>query len=141
MRLMRIRHEFVEYIPSELDEGVFYVSIPYALAVHKCACGCGNKVVTPFSPAEWQLTFDGDSVSLSPSIGNWGFPCRSHYWIKEDTIRWAAVLTNEQIADGRSRDVYEQEQCFARRAAESVPEHADAKVLSLWGKIRRWFGR
>ena len=53
------------------------MSIPYATAVHLCACGCGNKVVTPFSPAEWQLTYDGDTVSLSPSIGNWQFPCKS----------------------------------------------------------------
>ena len=128
-------------MPSELDEGVFYISIPYALAVHKCACGCGNKVVTPFSPAEWQLIFNGDTVSLSPSIGNWEFPCQSHYWIKEDTIRWAEVWTNEQIADGHSRDTYELEEYFARRVAESVLKHADTKVLSLWKKIRHWFYR
>jgi hypothetical protein len=35
----------------------------------------------PISPADWQLAYDGDTVSLTPSIGNWGFPRRSHYWI------------------------------------------------------------
>ena len=84
-------HEFVEYVPAELAEGVLYISIPYRTAVHRCACGCGNKVVTPISPADWQLSWDGDTVSLTPSIGNWGFLCRSHYWIKGGRIRWSQV--------------------------------------------------
>ena len=71
MRRTSIDHEFVEFIPSELQEAVLYVSIPYATAVHQCACGCGNKVVTPISPVDWQLLFDGETVSLTPSIGNW----------------------------------------------------------------------
>jgi len=70
MRRTSIEHEFVEFIPSELKEGVLYVSVQYATAVHKCACGCGNKVVTPISPVDWQLLFDGDSVSLTPSMAH-----------------------------------------------------------------------
>ena len=89
IRHTSLAHEFVEYIPSELADGVLYISIPYRTAVHRCACGCGNKVVTPISPADWQLFYDGDTVSLTPSIGNWGFPCRSHYWINAGRIRWA----------------------------------------------------
>jgi len=34
-------------------------------------------VVTPLSPTGWSLIFDGETVSLYPSIGNWNFPCRS----------------------------------------------------------------
>ncbi len=55
MRRTSVNHEFVEFIPSELQEGVLYVSVQYATAVHQCACGCGNKVVTPISPVDWQL--------------------------------------------------------------------------------------
>src|ERR1035438_8131146 len=77
-RLVRIRHEFVEFIPKERQEGVLYISIPYAMTVHNCFCGCGLKVVTPISPVGWKLTFDGDTVTLSPSIGSSSFPCRSH---------------------------------------------------------------
>jgi hypothetical protein len=40
---VNIRHEFVEFIPKERQEGVLYVSIPYATAVHNCFCGCGLK--------------------------------------------------------------------------------------------------
>jgi hypothetical protein len=86
MRRASITHEFVEYVPAKLAEGVLYISITYRTAVHRCACGCGNKVVTPISPADWQLLYDGDTVSLTPSIGNWGFPCRSHYWIRSNQV-------------------------------------------------------
>ncbi len=89
MRRTTIVHEFVEFIPSELKEGTLYISIPYATAVHLCACGCGIKVVTPISPPEWLLRWDGDTVSLHPSIGNWQFPCRSHYWIMRNRVEWA----------------------------------------------------
>ena len=100
MKRTAIRHEFVEYVPAQLAEGVLYVSIPYATAVHTCACGCGHKVVTPITPADWSLLFDGDAVSLEPSIGNWGFPCRSHYWIRSNKIRWAGSWSDDRVAEG-----------------------------------------
>jgi hypothetical protein len=71
-----------------LDQGVVYISIQHAIAVHACACGCGTEVPTPFSPSDWKLTFDGDSVTLAPSIGNWELPCQSHYWIRRNQVRW-----------------------------------------------------
>jgi hypothetical protein len=88
-----IQHKFVEFIPEALEEGILYISLEYATALHKCACGCGREVVTPLSPKDWKMIFDGKSVSLYPSIGNWQFPCRSHYWIENsqvvDANKWA----------------------------------------------------
>ena len=69
-RVESLDHRFVEYIPDSLEEGVIYVSIPFATVLHPCCCGCGNEVVTPLDPTDWHLTFDGRSVPLSPSIGN-----------------------------------------------------------------------
>ena len=31
----------------------------------------------------------GERALLYPSIGNWQFPCRSHYWIRRNRIIWA----------------------------------------------------
>src|SRR6266567_538686 len=90
-----LRHEFVEEIPSDPEEGVLYVSVRYRTAVHRCACGCGEKVVTPIKGPRWHLYFDGDTVSLDPSIGSWQLRCRSHYWIRANAIRWAGVWTDE----------------------------------------------
>lgn len=84
-----LTHKFVEYIPDQIEEGVLYISIQFCTAVHKCVCGCGNEVVTPISKKGWKLSFDGESVSLSPSIGSWNLTCKSHYFITDNTIRWA----------------------------------------------------
>jgi hypothetical protein len=64
-----LNHDFVEFIPDELEQGTVYVSIRFATASHLCVCGCGNKVVTPIRPTDWTLTFDGKTISLDPSIG------------------------------------------------------------------------
>jgi hypothetical protein len=93
-----IRPVFVDEVPEHLDEGTLYISIPYTTAIHLCCCGCRTQVVTPIRPARWHLFFDGETVTLTPSIGNWGFPCRSHYWIKENHIRWAGQLSAREIA-------------------------------------------
>lgn len=148
MRSTSFDHEFVEFIPSELKDGVLYISVQYATAVHKCACGCGNKVVTPISPVDWQLLFDGDSVSLTPSIGNWGFPCRSHYWIKSDKVRWAEAWTPEQIAAGRQREARDHERYFAnRRAVTGSTGQTDAEAQTerrpckrLLARVLQWLG-
>lgn len=66
-----MKHTFVSVIPDKLDEGILYVSIQYNTALHKCACGCGEEVVTPITPSDWKITYNGESVSLYPSIGNW----------------------------------------------------------------------
>lgn len=79
-----LTHEFVEFVPDQLEEGKLYISIPCSVVVHKCACGCGNEVVMHLSPTDWKLTFDGETISLYPSVGNWQFPCRSHYWIRKN---------------------------------------------------------
>lgn len=108
--------EFVEFIPRELEEGVLYLSIAYLIAVHRCACGCGSKVVTPIGPTDWRFEYDGESVSLQPSIGNWQFPCRSHYWITANNVRWSRSWSDEEIRSGRASDIRAKERYFDRRA-------------------------
>ena len=132
-----LAHEFVEYVPAELAEGVLYTSIPYRTAAHRCACGCGNKVVTPISPADWQLFYDGDTVSLTPSIGNWGFACHSHYWITDGEGRYSRAWTDDQVAAGRARDDRGRASYFAARAATVAtdlppqPDQADTPRRGL----------
>ena len=100
----KLSHKFVEFIPEQLQEGVLYVSTTYATAVHLCFCGCGREVVTPLSPTDWKLIFDGETVSLSPSIGNWSFPCRSHYWIKDNFVQWCDDIPLKSVNVGRAID-------------------------------------
>jgi hypothetical protein len=104
MSSARLAPQFVEAIPENLESGVLYVSMIYATAIHQCACGCEREVVTPFSPTDWKLWFDGENVTLEPSIGNWSFPCRSHYWVRGGKVQWAASMSQRQIDEGRRRD-------------------------------------
>ena len=100
---MMMQHRSVE-IPDAVEDEVLYISLKYCTAIHKCACGCGNEVVTPISPMDWKLIFDGKTVSLSPSIGNWSFNCQSHYWIKRNEIVYAREWDKEEIQFGRIND-------------------------------------
>jgi hypothetical protein len=99
-----LRPEFTESFPAAMDPGVLYVSIPYRTCGHLCCCGCGQEVITPLSPAQWSLTYDGDNVSLTPSIGNWALPCQSHYWIRKGKVRWSRGYAPDEIAENRERD-------------------------------------
>ena len=99
-----MQHRFVEIIPDAVEDDVLYISLKYCTAIHKCVCGCGNEVVTPISPMDWKLIFDGKTVSLSPSIGNWSFNCQSHYWIKRNKIVYAREWDKEEIQFGRTND-------------------------------------
>lgn len=107
MTLQRSTHRFVASVPDELERGVLYVSVEYDTTIHLCACGCGNQVVLPLHPTAWRLTYDGDTVSMNPSVGNWSFPCRSHYWIEHGRIRWAPAWTDAQVTAGRQRTLRE----------------------------------
>jgi len=99
-----LSHKFVKNIPEQLKEGIIYISIEYATAIHKCCCGCGKEVVTPLSPTDWKLIFDGQTISLYPSIGNWSFDCQSHYWIENNEVIWARRWSKKQIEVGRKKD-------------------------------------
>lgn len=88
MRHETLTPEFVECIPDELQEGVLYVSEKYETAIHLCACGCGNQTVTPTGGNRWIITISNGNVTLNPSIGNWQFPCKSHYFIRENRVEW-----------------------------------------------------
>ena len=134
---MRLRNEFVDHIPEQLEDGVLYVSMRFGTVVHRCACGCGEVVVTPLGPVEWRLTYDGKTVSLEPSIGNWSFPCRSHYWIDEGIVRWSRSFSEAEVALVRQR-AWTRRNSYYHMGATEVPG-SGAQIgswRSLWEKIR-----
>jgi hypothetical protein len=112
IRQKSVRHAYVEYIPEKLEHGVLYISKKYRTASHLCCCGCGLK------------------VSLYPSIGNWSFPCKSHYWIDHSRMRWAGEMTEKQIANVRQFDQLDADRHSARNTS----------VLSRFSDLlKRWF--
>jgi hypothetical protein len=133
--------KFVEFIPRELEANTIYISIPYATAIHNCCCGCGGRVVTPLSPTDWQLIFDGRSVSLKPSIGNWRFQCRSHYWIRNNRVIWAA----DENATGKKLDARAtagQKEKSPEKSKDTGSAHGQksrTKKRSFKSVVKKWF--
>ena|SRR3989344_2510577 len=143
-----LTHEFVEYIPQELKDGTIYVSIAFSTVVHKCCCGCGNEVVTPLSPTDWKLIFDGESISLTPSIGNWNFKCQSHYFITGNKVRWANQWSRKEIDAGRHHDKLGKENYYRNKKSIANNEltielekfkNNELPKNTLWSKLKQWW--
>ena len=151
MRHQTLEHRFVRTVPRELEPGVLYISMDYATAVHACCCGCGERVVTPFTPTDWRMTFDGETISLSPSVGNWNQKCRSHYVVQRGRILESGPWSDAQVETERRRDKKAKTAQFSQltSSAASVgsvrvpcvavqePEHRPSNV---WSRIKSWFG-
>jgi hypothetical protein len=133
-----LKHEFVRSIPDSLSDGILYISIDYATAAHKCCCGCGREVVTPLSPTDWKFTYDGVSISLYPSIGNWNFPCRSHYWIDGSRVAWADEWSDEMIAAGRARDRAAKLEYYRNATVRPGPMSDARPAAGIWSWLRSW---
>jgi len=145
MKRSKVDHVFVEYIPKVLKDGTIYISMTYATAAHSCCCGCGNEIVTPLSPTDWELTFDGQSISLNPSIGNWSLPCQSHYWIERNRVKWDRQWTKEEIRVGRAQNRmakhrYFQEATVPTNEINTVAGASEErKPASVWSRLRKWW--
>lgn len=87
-RIEEFEIKSVERIPHVLVEGVLYVCLECQVAVHLCACGCGEKTVTPLGYGGWTLSYNENGLSLNPSIGNFNISCKSHYFIANNKVRW-----------------------------------------------------
>lgn len=146
-RINQITPQVVETIPSNLQDGVFYISLKYGTAVHLCCCGCGTKVVTPLSPAHWLLSSPSAGlVTLHPSIGNWNHPCQAHYLIQRNRVVWAGQMSRRQIERGRALTQAVQDRHFGRHGGEqpspnpdSGPAPANQRQASREGLISRFF--
>lgn len=114
MKRMMIRHKFVDFIPDIVEDGILYISIPYATATHKCACRCGEIVVTPIRSTYWMLIWNGEVVTIKPSIGNWSLPCQSHYFIEENRIIWVKKWNDSEINMSRAKDMITKTQFYRK---------------------------
>ena len=89
MKIDRLEIQRVHFMPEKLELGILYVSEEFGTAIHLCACGeCGLQTVTPLGPNEWSFEDTADGPTLRPSIGNFQFPCKSHYCVTQGKIVW-----------------------------------------------------
>lgn len=134
----------VESFPRPLAAGVLYVSARFSAAAHTCACGCGREVITPLSPVQWQLECGPRGASLRPSIGNWNFPCRSHYWITDGRVKWDGDMSDYAIKAGRAVNARLRERYFEEEGRRESPIMEELPAVSrepkrgLLGRLIHW---
>jgi len=137
----KLPHKFVEFIPEVIEDAVLYVSVHYGTAVHRCCCGCGREIVTPFTRSDWKMIFDGETISLSPSIGNWNSPCRSHYWIRHNRVEWAEDWTEGQIDVATEKQQKGKGDFYHKRPPKNLSHSSKEKSKprpGLWEWLKRW---
>ena len=131
---------FVASVPRTLEEGKLYIATRFRTVTHKCACGCGTEVNTPLHPTGWAITFDGVSISLWPSVGNWGEACQSHYWIEKSRVFWARQWTRDQIQRGRRERRKEIEKYYRRiddkHEKGTQWKGRDRRIKRLWLSLK-----
>lgn len=132
-RVDGLKAEFVAEIPDKLEDGILYVSRECFVALHNCACGCGEEVTTPLVPTEFELSMHEDGPSIWPSIGNHDFACASHYVIERGRIVWAGKMTRAEIAAGREHDRLLKRPAKPKRGRIRLIVD---RFLGLWERIR-----
>lgn len=96
LKKVEIEPVYVHYMPHaiEMEQGKLYISKEFEIAIHLCLCGCGEQTVTPIykeiaGEKGWELIeHDNGKISLTPSIGNFQFPCKSHYIITKNVANF-----------------------------------------------------
>lgn len=85
---------------DRLEDGVLYicdgVELRDQVVMFNCPCGCGNVVMIPYYKVgqqkeeltSWGIREVDGRVTLAPSILSSGWPCRSHYFVRENKVVW-----------------------------------------------------
>lgn len=96
-RMMFDRVQHVPELPDrrewELEDGVLYIADDEPYAAWLCPCGCGRIVVASVEHENsthptWHIEEKDGKVTLNPSVDSMWWPCRSHYFVRENRIEW-----------------------------------------------------
>lgn len=90
MKIHEMTPVFCDNVPEVKELGKLYISMNFKVAIHLCACGCGQQAVTPIRKDSWNLTNNDGKISLRPSIGNFNGenPYHAHYFITNNKVEW-----------------------------------------------------
>ena len=142
MRHSVLEHQFIETFPEALEPGVLYLSLEFGSAAHSCCCGCGEEVVTPLTPTDWKITYDGETITLHPSVGSWTLKCRSHYVIHRNRVIEAPPWSDAEVTAERRRDRRAKEAHYGSNADSDVAVSvADVEASQTLPAASRWKNR
>ena len=128
---------FVDVVPKRLEDGLIYISQKYRTVVHKCACGCGSEINTPLHPTGWAFVYNGLTISLRPSVGNWSEECQSHYWIENNKVHWSRRWSTREILEERRNHQLEINRFFGSDDLMETDKDEDV-TTKTWFIRRAW---
>lgn len=148
MKIKTLRPEYVKHVPEALSEGVLYISEEFETAGHLCCCGCGEEVFTPLNKAQWTLLRNRrtGTISLCPSVGNWKYACRSHYWITNNVVIDAGDMSQKAIdavikSDKRDRHALVKESNQETAQAAKAVNNKPVERPGIFARFLRWLLR
>ena len=128
--ILKYRMVYVDRIVPPLDAQTVYISEQFEVAALLCPCGCGHQINLLLGDGHRIEDRDG-KPSISPSIGVWDSPCRSHFWIRNGEVAWAEEWSDDRI----NRAMINQTLRHSALETKHMP------VFLRWTlKIRKFFG-
>ncbi len=88
-------------------------------------------------------SYDGETVTLAPSVGNWSFACKSHYVIRRNEVFWLPRMSREKIDAGRERDRCDKEAYFqdVPVVGDGADDRARRSRAAWWRRLLRLLAR
>jgi len=83
IRKESVTPEYIEFMPEvdDMKENTIYISLKFSVTGHRCLCGCGSLTILPINNDGWNMTDNDNKLTFTPSVGNFQYPCKSHYII------------------------------------------------------------
>jgi hypothetical protein len=102
----------------------------------------GSGFLGVVDPGDWKLVFDGETISLSPSVGSWNLSCLSHYWIRRNRILWAPRWSEARVQRARNHERALEERSPETGESDAVITASDIEEeASVWSILRKWWPR
>ena len=87
------------------------------------------------------MIYNGETISLKPSVGNWSFDCKSHYWIINNDVEWSSKWSDEKIRKVRKMESSERQEYYTNKNSENIDnDSSDLIDIPVSKPIKkRWF--
>ena len=92
---------------------------------------------TAIGPTDWRLEDTPSGPSLTPSVGNWQQPCRSHYWIRNNHVLWSDQWSKGKVDTLKQREAERRDFYFGLGQERPLQKRGTNKPDK--GSGRRWW--
>src|SRR5258708_4785076 len=130
---MSFVYQAVERIPKQLNSGVVYHTEEFEIAALLCACGCGHRVML-LVPDGHQVSSEGGTATVRPSIAVCDAPCKSHYFITAGRVEWLPAFSDALATSVMRKQIARHANLDAKR--RSWGSRARAAIARVYNRLK-----